>query len=368
MRLRLVTYIGLSLPLICPISGAAAQSPACSERPGLLMAGKTKLTEQELRQRPDSTSVCVAGKMTTLGALRQQHPRPAAPTVMVSQNRAILAKQLANLKARYSANPAKQQAHIAEMKAKWGTGTNAHAVSANTHVAASANTAVDTTKAVRPAIARASDAAGQPTDPVLIWGSGFGAGQGAVLFTVAAGREIAAPILEWTDTYAAVQVPDVTGLLTFKGWFKVRNAAGLTSDPVQFQFNPTIDVQAGEVVNIGQRAVKVYTAPSASMLQCSDADYSAPEQVYVVHEGAFFWGCDGVDKYMMGAALKNGWVVESAEVYSDGPDGSGSATLSGAPHGSVDPTLSVAWHVNPWAALHYGVHFFVRGPKGVPYI
>ncbi len=71
-----------------------------------------------------------------------------------------------------------------------------------------------------PTITSLSVAQGQPSDPVMITGSGFSNDGGEVHFIINPGKDVVAHVDFWSDTQLFVTVPDATGIQ----WTDVRHA------------------------------------------------------------------------------------------------------------------------------------------------
>jgi hypothetical protein len=212
--------------------------------------------------------------------------------------------------------------------------------------------------AANPVITSVSVAHGQPGDPVVITGSGFGTG-GTVLFTLNPGKDVEAHVDIWSDTQVFVDVPDASEILGFNGGVYVVQAQGIRSNPVPFQFIPSTEFR-----DLRATWDVVLQSPYIT----SVVPYQEVRENYNV-----FAGFQGNDVLFASTILKNGWVVEDASVFcfSSSPCTGGAYPLI-VPRGSPLAATTVHWWIDAASLDSYPVYFTytfavrIAGPKGVP--
>jgi len=202
---------------------------------------------------------------------------------------------------------------------------------------------------------------GQPGDPVMITGSGFGSG-GEVHFVIGSGKDVSAPAgTVWTDTQIFTSVPDGTGLLAFNGQVYIKRTSDLRlSNLVGFRFEPLMEVRQ-------------ITATSDRRLQGPVWQSSPPNRIQHSRDGAdFLFTSNGNDELFIQTRLKNTWMIDRADVFCEPSYCNGGAYALTTYPGTDWPYLNVRWWLNPDAPFYNFSHvyyqFAVRivGPKGVP--
>lgn len=217
--------------------------------------------------------------------------------------------------------------------------------------------------APNPAIAALSVAQGQPGDPVMITGSGFGTG-GEVHFVIAPGKDLVAPAgVIWTDGQIFSTVPDATGVLGFNGTVYIKRASdNVTSNLVSFRFNPALETR--EIRSTMDRVLKwpVNQNSPANEVQRASANFLA--------------GFKDNDVLFGNTRLKNGWQADDAFVYCYyqlyGMNFcTGGAYVWETKKGTDWPYLNVRWWMDPapfanYSHVYYGFAVRIVGPKGMP--
>lgn len=219
-----------------------------------------------------------------------------------------------------------------------------------------------------PVIASVNVAQGQPGDPVMITGSGFGTG-GEVHFVIAPGKDIVAPAAAiWSDTQIFTTVPDASGVLGFNGTVYVRRPAeSVNSNLAPFRFNPALELR------------QVTRMMESQLQQFNGVTVFNQNGYYVRRTHQFmFWGPVGNDQIYMNARLKNGWVVSQTPlVYLSFPAFTdGGVSLEESHVGTDRPHMNVRFWVDCWASnmfsggssptVDYSISMLIQGPKGVP--
>jgi hypothetical protein len=200
---------------------------------------------------------------------------------------------------------------------------------------------------------------GQPGDPVLISGSGFGTG-GVVHFIVGPGRDLIAQVDGgWSDTQVFVTVPDVSGVIGFNGQaYLVRSSDQMRSNLVPFHFNPLLEVR-----DLRSTMNRVLAPPS-------ETNYGGAAYISRRNENPFagFWGNDVLFNT---AQLKNGWLVDDGFVYCEVTyygNCNGGAYVASLARGSASPSMMVHWWIDAATNgifMTYTYDVRIVGPKGV---
>lgn len=221
--------------------------------------------------------------------------------------------------------------------------------------------------APNPVIASVNVAQGQPGDPVMITGSGFGTG-GEVHFVIAPGRDLVAPAAAiWSDGQIFTSVPDASGVLAFNGTVYVKSAASsVNSNIVPFRFNPAMELREIKLMKESQ------------LQQFNGVTVFNQNGYYVRRMHSFmFWGPVGNDHIYMNTRLKNGWTVSQTPlVYLSFPQFTdGGVYLEESHVGTDRPHMNVRFWVDCWASnmftggssptLDYSISMLIQGPKGV---
>jgi hypothetical protein len=233
--------------------------------------------------------------------------------------------------------------------------------SANTSVApvSAGGTAAEV---ATPSIASLSVNAGQPGDPVLIAGGGFGATAGEVRFIVGQGKELVAPMMSWSDTQIFVAVPEASGLQAFAGQLYVRRAGG-QSRLVPFQFNPSIEVR------------EIRPFPDRRECLIRGGELGSHWGGHVRHDfGSALFGTKDYDEFFQARQLRNGWTVREVvlqphEVFATTLFGArGGVDVAEWRPGSSSPYVKLHWWVDGLSVLRYRTPAVViAGPRGVPH-
>jgi hypothetical protein len=214
------------------------------------------------------------------------------------------------------------------------------------------------------AITELSASEGRPGDQILIKGTGFGAQQGTVTFSVEPNSALAAPIAAWSDTVILVNVPDVSGLAQpYAGQLRVEGAASLGAP---FRFIPAYETrvlapQFGEFEIDNPGAVDGNIChPACSMGASMD----------------LFFGHRGDDHFFRNRTLKNGWKVYQVylahvqggdDLQGPGIAQSADANITEARVGTDSPYVSVHWWQDAFGFVDYVPRVIIAGPKGVPH-
>ena len=207
-----------------------------------------------------------------------------------------------------------------------------------------------------PIITSLSVVQGQPGDPVMIGGSGFGTG-GVVHFIVGQGKDLVAKVDGgWGDTQVFVTVPEISGVMGFNGQaYLVRASDQVRSNLVPFHFNPSMEVRELRSTLDRVLAQPYYQlTTSASFI---DRNNNNPF--------AGFWGNDA---FFNNTRLANGWVVDDGLVFCGIVTCDGGAYVASVARGTSSPSMTVHWWIDaaaPMKFLSYTFAVRIVGPKGV---
>jgi hypothetical protein len=227
-----------------------------------------------------------------------------------------------------------------------------------------------------PHISTLSANEGQPADPILITGAGFGSTKGQVHFMVSAGPPVkddtASQIDYWSDTQILAHVPAESGIQGYNGQAYVKNANG-SSQLVLFQFVPqlqyiSIDLSIESVITDGGAGHHYDPAGTCRLLGINgpiDPGACVDHSVTADPGSAFTWHSND-DQFFPYLKLKGGWVTESVDLRTDSGPGGG-AYLAETRQGTDSPFARVHWWVNPLGEMKYSLLITIRGPAGVPY-
>lgn len=213
--------------------------------------------------------------------------------------------------------------------------------------------------AVNPTITSLSVAQGQPGDPVMITGSGFGTG-GEVHFVIAPGKDLMAPSGGiWGENQIFVTVPDAAGVVGFNGQLYIKRAADQKmSNLTGFRFEPALELR------------EVYGTPDVQMGEPGTIQQWA-NRTSLSHDSLNpFWGFKGNDRFFVNTRLKNGWVMENGFVIIGNMRHAG-AYVQETKVNTDWPYLDVRWWVDGCLPVcpsynNYRFRVVIRGPKGVP--
>jgi len=227
-----------------------------------------------------------------------------------------------------------------------------------------------------PHISALSASQGQPGDPVMIWGSGFGSTKGQVHFMVSGGPPVrddtTSQIDYWSDTQIVAHVPPESGIQGYNGQAYVKNATG-SSQLVLFQFIPqleyvSIDLSIESVVTDGGGQHQYDPAGTCRLLGINgpiDPGACVDHSVTADFGSALTWHSND-DQFFPYLKLKGGWLTESVDLRTDSGPGGG-ATLADKREGTDSPFARVHWWINPLSEMKYSLLITIRGPAGVPY-
>lgn len=211
-----------------------------------------------------------------------------------------------------------------------------------------------------PTITSMSVAQGQPGDPLMINGSGFGTG-GEVHFVIAPGKDLQTPAdsVIWSDTQIFASVPDAAGVPGFSGTVYIkRTPDSVKSNLLPFRFIPLIEWR--QITRIGDATLQQINGVAA-------ANYG---NIVGRAHGNLFWSPHGNDHIYRNTRLKNGWIVSQPPVvymptaYAT----SGGAYLVEFHTGTDWPHLNVGfWLRNGiYEVQQYAISIVIQGPKDVP--
>ena len=213
-----------------------------------------------------------------------------------------------------------------------------------------------------PVIVSLSVTQGQPGDPVMITGSGFGNGSGEVHFIVNPGKDLVAPVQVWTDSQVFVTVPDIAGLLAYNGVvYVVRGSDQSKTNLVPWRFNPALELR--ELRWTLDRRLKSPFQPEA-----------AYRPTTIAHgNGNPFVGYKDDDEFFVTTRLKNAWLVDDVGVTCAVPWGGGmcdgNAYAVDSRRGTDSPYLKVHWWLAPafggYKYTYYTYVVRIIGPKSV---
>ncbi|MEO5954595.1 MAG: hypothetical protein ABIR36_02735 [Nitrospiraceae bacterium] len=216
-----------------------------------------------------------------------------------------------------------------------------------------------------PAIASINVTQGQPGDPVMISGSGFGTG-GEVHFVIAPGKDLIAPAgAIWSDNQIFATVPEAAGVLAFNGTVYIKRAAGtVNSNLVPFRFIPLMELR--QITRLADVVLQQFNGVNAGVSAYNNYMDSVGRQ-----HGYLFWGPKGNDQIYLNTRLKNGWIVSqtptvfvSHAYYAN----QGDAYLIESHVGTDRPHVKVGFWMGSgiYVTYNYSISMLIQGPKGVP--
>jgi hypothetical protein len=293
----------------------------------------------------------------------QKHPQPQPR----SNGEAILQQEradLAQLRAQHQASLlAPHQAELARMRAGAGVSTRGLAPSRAPIYLAPA----------KPAIAQLSVAQGEPGDPVMITGTGFGSG-GEVHFVIGNGVDMVGTGTVWTGSQIFTNVPGPAagGLTAYGGTVYVKRSDQLLSNLVGFGFTPTLDRRV-IVVPPGGVCTGGLCLPNAVLAE-NGTDTGAAVGVIFHDMSSCFQGHWGDDQFFANMQYKNGWSMYRQPYLisgigpwgEDGADGMAMVmpVAVNAPSALVD----VSWWINVMpgcdSQIGYNMTIYIQGPLG----
>ena len=217
-----------------------------------------------------------------------------------------------------------------------------------------------------PAIASISVTQGQPGDPVLINGSGFGNGGGEVHFVIATGKDLLAPAgVIWNDNQIFASVPDAAGVLGFNGTVYVKRATDkVNSNLAPFRFIPLMELR--QITRMADAVLQQFNGVWAGV----SAYNNSMDSVGRLHS-YLFWGPKGNDQIYLNTRLKNGWIVSqtptvfvSHAYYAN----QGDAYLIESHVGTDRPHVKVGFWMGSGISVtyNYSISMLIQGPKGMP--
>jgi len=226
-----------------------------------------------------------------------------------------------------------------------------------------------------PQISSLSVNQGQPGDPVVVNGSGFGtsANFAAILFIGSGGKSYAMSATSWTDGQILAYVPAFTGVQAFPAFIQVltplctQNTSTQKSNVVPFQFNPEPDTI--------QLSYSASDAAWASFWCLPDVCQSwpgylcaAPQACDLVEAGGLS-GQKGDDQFFTGYQLINGWVLASVDLQNAAVvTKSNGCSIGSDSIGSTSPYVDVHCWVSPVSGrAGYVLSIYITGPTGVSY-
>jgi hypothetical protein len=307
---------------------------------------------------------------TRAHARRAQRPPQLQPhsnsDAIVQQERA----ELAQLRAQHQASLlAPHQAELAGMRA--GAGLSTRGISASR--------APIFLAPARPVIAQLSIGQGEPGDPVMITGTGFGSA-GEVHFVIGNGVDEVGRGTVWSGSQIFTNVPGPAagGLIAYGGTVYLKRSDQVQSNLVGFGFTPTLD-----------RRVIVLPPPSANCegRTCLQNATLAENGTDVFAQGGVishlmescFQGHWGDDQFFANLQFKNGWSMYRQPYLVSGVSESGPYSVGGGDGMAVampvalngpSPLVDVTWWLNvqPGCASDLGYTFtmYIQGPLGTP--
>jgi hypothetical protein len=215
---------------------------------------------------------------------------------------------------------------------------------------------------------------GQPGDPVVISGSGFGNPTGTVQFIGSGGSIIAAGSSAWIDTQILTNVPALTGVQSFTGYFQVtptcqQGTSTQNSNVQSFQFSPEPDTMQLPI-SPSNATWGDFTCGVDSCGSGAGGMWCAWPQACDVVIAGFITGKRGADQFFQGYQLKNGWTLASVDFATQpvNTSANGCSIGSGGTIGSASPFVDVACWVTPnYGVTGYTLSLYITGPTGVPY-
>lgn len=214
-----------------------------------------------------------------------------------------------------------------------------------------------------PIITSLSVTQGQPGDPVMINGSGFGDEGGEVHFVIGPGKDFPAPAgIVWRNDQIFATVPDATGVLVFNGTVYIQRITDRRSSNLAgFRFEPSIEMReyrlSDQFTDVTRKV-----SPMFSWFTISN-EY----QVFYQNSN-IFWGWKETDEYFLTTRLKNGWVLDEVFFRTKTCDG-GCNYLIEKHIGSDRPYFAIRYWLD--AGIAHGTSYLIsrltiRGPKGMP--
>ena len=217
-----------------------------------------------------------------------------------------------------------------------------------------------------PAIASLSVTQGQPGDPVMINGSGFGTGGGEVHFVLGPNKDVLYQgQIWWYDNQILVNVPDVTGLRAYNGFvYLIRSSDKAKTQLISFHFEP-----AQEYRSIIFTQDKRIGWPGQDYKIVGGTTNLGHQQI-THDDGNPFWGYKGNDEFFMNTRLSNDWILD--DVYLTPTFFKrGGAYFQEKKVGTNWPYFNVRFWVDGCFGdtASYSNYIYlvsIKGPKGVP--
>jgi len=239
------------------------------------------------------------------------------------------------------------------------------ATSSSQALQSAGTTAPPQTVMPNPAVVSLSVTQGQPGDPVMITGSGFGTG-GEVHFVIGPGKDLIAPAGGiWSDNQVFVTVPDANGVLGFNGTVYIKRTAGnVNSNLVPFRFNPLMELR--QITRMADAVLQQFNGVWAGVQTYNNH----MDSVGRLHS-YLFWGPKGNDQIYLNTRLKNGWIVtQTPTVFvSDASYANqGGAYVIESHVGTDRPHVKVAFWMGSGISVtyNYSISMLIQGPKGAP--
>jgi hypothetical protein len=220
--------------------------------------------------------------------------------------------------------------------------------------------------APNPAIASMSVAQGQPGDPVMINGSGFGTSGGEVHFVLGPNQDVLYQGQTWWyDNQILVNVPDVTGLRAYNGFvYLIRNPDKVKTPLTLFRFEPALEYRS--IIFTGDKRIG---GPGRDYKIVGGTSNLGHHQI--IHDNANpFWGFKGNDEFFTNTRLSNDWIFD--DVYlTPTYFKRGGAYIQEKKVGTNWPYFNVRFWIDGCfgdtaSQGNYIYLISIKGPKGVP--
>ena len=217
-----------------------------------------------------------------------------------------------------------------------------------------------------PAIASLSVAQGQPGDPVMINGSGFGTSGGEVHFVLGPNQDVLYQGQTWWyDNQILVNVPDVAGLRAYNGFvYLIRNPDKVKTPLTPFRFEPAQEYRS--IIFTGDKRIG---GPGRDYKIVGGTSNLGHHQI--IHDNANpFWGFKGNDEFFTNARLSNDWIFD--DVYlTPTYFKRGGAYIQEKKVGTNWPYFNVRFWIDGCfgdtaSQGNYIYLISIKGPKGVP--
>jgi hypothetical protein len=360
--------------LVIISSGSGA--PSKGKAPPVVASGMITVTHPRGDMR-----VAEAEVQRKLSAHRPVATTAAVSTHVVSPMQAAYAQQLAMNQA-HEKQALMGQIHqhppvspmAAKPMAKTAPKTTAPGVrtSGNSGSNSGSGSTTSSAPAAAPVITSLSVSHGQPGDPILINGSGFGAtqGQSKVHLIVGPGKDVTTGQVDfWSDNQIMTYVPFKDSLQKFSGEMYFQGANG-KSNLVQFEYDPLMQfvVLDLKLQNLVQAAGGFASIKGPNSCRFTDTGPWEPGTCVdhsVSPNTAFNW-TNNDDEFFQNLRMKNGWTTAEVDFRGE-PGAGGGAYLAEERTGSNSPYAKVHWWLNPFGEAWYTLTITISGPSGLPY-